>query len=330
MILNQILKTTILSTSFITFLSGCSTNTVSSNSVNKNSPIRQSKSSISKQVKEDNSQESDQEKAKSNYVMKPQDKKRFQQIMQYAKKQNLAQQSTGKIMSAIAQRFIGTPYEANLLDRNHQERLVISLTQFDCFIFVETMLALARGIKDQNYNMSSFQERLIEQRYREDQVNGYCSRLHYFSEWIQDNQRQGMITDITPKLGGNLLKENLNFMSSNRKLYPRLVNNDKNYQCIQKMEEKLEDLKIYYLPTNEIKSIYHLLESGDIVGIATGISGLDVSHSGLITEASREKVSLIHASPGGEVTIASDLVKYVKNVPSAKGILVARPVKSTL
>jgi hypothetical protein len=69
-----------------------------------------------------------------------------------------------------------------------------------------------------------------------------------------------------------------------------------------------------------------LLQPGDIISIATEITGLDVSHTGLITQSSKQQASLIHASPAGEVVIAPELVKYVKNVPSAKGILVARPV----
>jgi cell wall-associated NlpC family hydrolase len=324
MAFNRIQITTILSSTLVVFFSSCSTNNFPSHAVDMASLMIQPEFSVS-QNSSKRSQENEPP-TRSKDVIKPEDRVRFQQIMQSAKTDQLTKQPIGEIMSAIAQQFLGTPYQANLLDGTEQERLVLSLTQFDCFIFVETMLALARGIKLEDYNFSSFRERMIEQRYREGEINGYCSRLHYFSEWIQNNQEQGTIKDITFQLGGTSLDKKLNFMSEHRQLYPRLIQSDQNYQCIQKMEENLEEMRIYYLPTDQIRSIYHLLQPGDIISIATEITGLDVSHTGLITQSSKQQASLIHASPAGEVVIAPELVKYVKNVPSAKGILVARPV----
>ena len=275
-------------------------------------------------------QENEENKSSVNHqinsVIKPEDKIRFEQIIQYSKTNNLKKKPVGEVMSAIAQQFLGTPYQVNLLDQSDQERLIISLTQFDCFLFIETVLALTRGIKQEDQHFNHFQERVMEQRYRDGEMNGYCSRLHYFSEWIRDNEKKKTLIDITSKLGGIFMNKNLNFMSKNRHLYPRLINSDKNYQCIQNMENNLKYMKIHYLPTSQIRSIEHLLKPGDIIGVATETKGLDVSHTGLITKVSQEKVSLIHASPSGEVTIASDLARYVSNVPSAQGILVARPL----
>ncbi|MGK7922668.1 MAG: N-acetylmuramoyl-L-alanine amidase-like domain-containing protein, partial [Trichodesmium sp.] len=68
---------------------------------------------------------------------------KFQPVMEYAIKQNLAEGSMAEIMQAIADYFIGTPYKAGLLDQSNQESLVITLDGFDCVLFVETVLAMA-------------------------------------------------------------------------------------------------------------------------------------------------------------------------------------------
>jgi hypothetical protein len=114
-------------------------------------------------------------------------------------------------------------------------------------------------------------------------------------------------------------------MTTHQGSYPQLVNNEANYQCIAKVEQKLNQLNLSYIPTNRIKYIYSHLQSGDIIGITTHIVGLDVTHTGLVYRQGNQ-VGLIHASPVGGVSIAADLQQYVSRVPSASGIVVVRPV----
>jgi len=250
---------------------------------------------------------------------------RFEELMQYAKKHNLQTESMGKIMQKIADKFIGTPYKAGLLDQSTNEKLIISLKEFDCVLFVETVLAMSRGIAAKDYAKQTFVKRIENQRYSDGKLNGYCSRLHYFSEWIAENQSRGAVEDITGKLGGIALNKKLNFMSKHRGSYPQLVNND-NYQCIVNQEAKLAELNINYLPKNQIKSLYPQLQSGDIVAVATDVDGLDVTHTGLVYRNLDGNLGLIHASPIGEVTIAYDLHRYIGRVKNAIGIIVARPI----
>ncbi|MGA7934012.1 MAG: N-acetylmuramoyl-L-alanine amidase-like domain-containing protein, partial [Kovacikia sp.] len=132
---------------------------------------------------------------------------RFRQIMQYAVGRSLNQRPLGEIVQAIAHQLLGSTYRPNLLERSRQEDLVVSLTQFDCVLFVETVLALAKGVAVQDYSDLSFMARLQNQRYREGRLNGYCSRLHYFSEWISDNQQRGNVLNLTAQLGGSSLRK---------------------------------------------------------------------------------------------------------------------------
>jgi hypothetical protein len=254
------------------------------------------------------------------------DEIKFQEIMKLAITQQWYQLSMGEIMQKVSDQLLGSEYKAGLLDQYSQETLVASLTQFDCVLFVETVLALTRGIIIQNYQYSTFIEHLTQQRYWNGNLNGYCSRLHYFSEWIADNQRREIVKNIGLDLGGIQINKKLNFMSNHRSSYPQLVNNNQNYQCIQEMEKNLTNLTIDYLPTKQIKTVYNQLKSGDIIGITTNISGLDVTHTGLVYRNQNGNIGLIHASPIGKVTIASDLQTYVSKVENSTGILVARPV----
>ncbi|NEN93654.1 MAG: DUF1460 domain-containing protein, partial [Okeania sp. SIO3H1] len=250
----------------------------------------------------------------------------FKPVMEYARKQNLSQRPMAEIMQAIADYFIGTPYKAGLLDQSNQESLVISLDGFDCVLFVETVLGMARGIAVEDYSYLTFVNNIKNQRYWNGKMNGYCSRLHYFSEWIADNQRRDNITDIGVELGGEKVKKPLFFMSKNRWEYPQIASNDANYQCIVNMEDSISKLKINYIPYYKISSVYSQLKSGDIVAVATEINGLDVTHTGLVYRNYDGNIGIIHASPAGKVTVAYDLERYIWNVESAIGILVARPV----
>ncbi len=254
------------------------------------------------------------------------DVRRFHEIMQNAIAHNLPAASMGEIMQAVAEQFLGAQYKAGLLDRSERETLFISLKKFDCVLFVETVLAIARNIALQDYQYQTFTNHIIDQRYWNGHLNGYCSRLHYFSEWISDNQRRESVQNIASYLGGVSLKKKLNFMSTHRSSYPQLANNNTNYQCIVEMEANLQGLTIDYIPKNQIERVYAYLQPGDIIGIATDIPGLDTTHTGLVYRSPEGRTGLIHASPIGKVTISPDLQRYVNNVKHSIGILVARPI----
>ncbi|MEG3991353.1 DUF1460 domain-containing protein [Microcoleus sp. S28C3] len=254
----------------------------------------------------------------------PEDIARFEKVVQYAKRQNLHDRPIGEIVQAIADNFLGKPYAEGLLDKSGEEKLIVTLNKFDCVLFVETVLAIARGVAVQDYDYQNFVNRIEEQRYLNGKINGYCSRLHYFSEWINDNQKRQTVENITAELGGVPMKKTLNFMSQHRSSYPQMVKDEATYQCIVSQEADLAKTTVNYIPTNRIKSVYSQLKPGDIVAVATEVKGLDVTHTGLVYRNADGNMGLIHASPAGEVTVAYDLQKYIRRGESAIGIVVAR------
>jgi hypothetical protein len=260
----------------------------------------------------------------------PEDIARFDKIVQYAKQENLPDRPIGEILQAIADNFLGKPYAENLLDNSGDEKLIVTLNKFDCVLFVETVLAISRGVAVKDYDYQNFVNRIEEQRYLNGKMNGYCSRLHYFSEWINDNQKRHTVENITAQLGGVPMNKTLNFMSQHRSSYPQMVKDEATYQCIVNQEADLAKTIVNYIPTNRIKSIYSQLKPGDIVAVATDVKGLDVTHTGFVYRNADGNLGLIHASPAGAVTVAYDLQRYISRVESAIGIVVTRAKTPTL
>jgi len=250
----------------------------------------------------------------------------FEQVMAHAKENKFSGQPLGMVVQEVGEWFMDIPYVAGSLDENENERLVIKLDGFDCVTFVESTLALSRTIIDESYSFESFKKNIIEQRYRASSVDGYCSRLHYFSEWIYRNEEKGSVENITEALGGVRLEKTLNFMSTHRESYPQLASSDSLFSELIDVENSLADLDLFYIPQDGIRDVYHLLQQGDIIALATDINGLDVVHTGFVHKSEEGATGLMHASTTKGVTVSPDLQDYVENNKRQIGILVARPI----
>ncbi|MEO1131437.1 MAG: N-acetylmuramoyl-L-alanine amidase-like domain-containing protein [Cyanobacteria bacterium J06639_1] len=249
----------------------------------------------------------------------------FERVMQKAIAAEWKERDFGALVQNVAEQFLGAEYVDGMLDRAESEELVLSLTKFDCVLFVETVLAMARSIVAQDYTYAGFGDRVETQRYRGGDRDDYCSRLHYFSEWIDDNRKRGYLASGVTDLTSQSLDKTLNFMTENRSKYARLASNDANFQCISQMEANLRSLDLQYVPTANVRNQYSAIQAGDVIAIATEISGIDVTHSGLAYAQPDGSMGFIHAAPGIGAIVAEDLQTYVERVPSAIGIVVARP-----
>lgn len=255
------------------------------------------------------------------------DRARFGGLAAWAEAGQLYDRPLGTTVQALAEQLLGAAYAGGLLDRFDGERLVISLYDFDCVLFVETALALGQGAIARDVSYDNFVRRVEALRYRDGQLTDYCSRLHYFTDWIADNAARGNLRPLTLELGGIAQTKPLTFMSGHRHLYKHLANSERNFQCIQAMEARIAaELTVDYIPTAQISRLYDRLQPGDIIAVATDISGLDVTHSGLAYRHEDGRIGFIHASPAGKTVIARDLQAYVERIDRAIGIMVARPL----
>jgi hypothetical protein len=255
--------------------------------------------------------------------------RRFGAAMEHATRQAEAASSIGRLMQKIGLYFQGRPYLEGTLDQPDTETLVVRLDGFDCVTFVETALAMARGVKAGDPTYEGFARRLAEQRYRNGTMQGYCSRLHYFTEWLADNEEKGIVNRLNDELSGRRLRDTLDFMSTHRSAYDRFATNDSLYACVQAMEDSLRarqrDRPVRYVPQDSIRAVYDQLRAGDIVAIATSIDGLDVSHTGLVYAHDDGRKGLLHASLSDGVVVSPDLQRYVQTIDHQIGIVVARP-----
>ena len=249
----------------------------------------------------------------------------FDGVMAYARANDLSDAPLGVAMQALGLQFLEKPYLAGVLDEPAEETLVCRLDGFDCVTFLESALALARGIRQDDYSYETYARHMLEQRYRDGAMEGYCSRLHYFSEWIADNEARGNVRDITAEIGGIPYEKTINFMSTHRESYPRFAANDSVYQCVVEMEAEMENLDLHYIPQDRIREVYDALQAGDIIATATNIEGLDVTHTGLVYDHGDGRKGLLHASTSGGVKVSPDLQAYIQDNRSQIGIVVARP-----
>ncbi|WP_236579544.1 N-acetylmuramoyl-L-alanine amidase-like domain-containing protein [Pseudanabaena sp. lw0831] len=253
----------------------------------------------------------------------------YQRLMQQIGERKITTLPIDEVLQTVSTKFLGATYREGLLDQGPTEKLFVSLTEFDCVLFVETVLAFSRNLRSPSPSYENFVEKIQEVRYADGKLDGYCSRLHYFSEWIRNNQKRNIVRDLTSELGGIPLNKKLNFMSSNWQKYPRLKNNEANHQCILAMEQKMELEKrsqpLRYIPSQKIRSIYSLLKAGDIIAVTTDLKGLDATHTGFVYPTANG-IAFIHASPSGKVKVSPDLQRYIEGVDHAIGIMVARPV----
>jgi hypothetical protein len=254
---------------------------------------------------------------------------RFAAAMRHATTHASDTTAIGPLMQNIGLHFRGRPYLEGTLDEPPTETLVVRLDGFDCVTFVETALAMARGMKAADTTYAGFARRLAEQRYRNGTTQGYCSRLHYFTEWLADNEERGIVERLDDDLGGRRLADTLNFMSTHRSAYDRFATNDSLYACVQAMEEDLharqQERPVRYVPQDSIRAVYDQLQAGDIVAIATSIDGLDVSHTGLVYAHDDGSKGLLHASLSDGVVVSPDLQQYVQTIGHQIGIVIARP-----
>lgn len=240
---------------------------------------------------------------------------------------SLSDSDISDIIITVGKSFTGTEYVAGTLDKNTKsEKLVIKISGLDCVTFVENTLAISRIIKRGNFDFDSYKDELTKIRYRDGEINGYSSRLHYFTDWIYDNEKKGIVADITKSIGGIPYYKTINFMSSHADSYKQLADNSDIVDEMKDIEKKMNRRDLYYIKKSEVDDYYESLQSGDIIATTTNIEGLDVTHTGFIYKKNG-KTLFLHASiTKGEIIISKEELKeYLKGNKKQTGIIVARP-----
>ena len=245
-----------------------------------------------------------------------------EKLSKFSKDSNL---STGELILKIGNDFKGTPYIGNTLDISNEENLIVNLRELDCTTFVENCVAIARTVKSGEPTFDRFAKELENIRYRNGKLNGYTSRLHYFGEWIIDNEAKGVVMDMNSKIGGEKCPIKVNFMSTHPGSYPQLKANPALVEEVKQIEDKVSAKQFVFIPREKIAAHESQILDGDIVALVTRIPGMDVSHVGLLFKKNG-RVFFLHAPlSGGKVeTTKVPLADYLKNSKNTTGIFVIR------
>jgi cell wall-associated NlpC family hydrolase len=223
-----------------------------------------------------------------------------------------------------AQQLIGSPYVAGTLEVSGPERLVYFTDKFDCVTFVEYVIALSIYQSGDTQN-ETFEDILQQIRYRDGTIDGYGSRLHYFTEWILENEKNGYIRNVTADISLSKYKKDIRFMTVNADKYPALTNRSE-LQKVKDAQHRISSNYWHFVPKNVIHQISDQIQNGDIIAITTGVKDLDVVHTGFAFRYA-DGVHLLHASESeGKVTISKNtLTDYLNSHKRQTGIILLRP-----
>ena len=243
----------------------------------------------------------------------------------------------GRCAVRVGEFAAGSPYQPGTLDAyirsggspTATEPLTLSLSRFDCVTLVESCIAVGRvaGASGKP-TWQRFGREVERMRYRGGRRRGYTSRLHYFSEWISDGEGRSLVRNLGRELGGVEDARPLRFMTEHRSSYPAL-SDDRVFRDIESMEHRLDGAPRWMVPTPRIPEIADRIETGDVLGFATAIPGLDVTHAAFAYRHREGSLRVLHAPlSGGVVEVArATLLEYVAAIHRATGILVARPLR---
>jgi hypothetical protein len=235
----------------------------------------------------------------------------------------------GERMVGAALALLGTPYVAQTLEGGAEESLVVNLDALDCMTLVENCLALSRAARQGAADEAAFVRQLQAIRYRAGVIDGYPSRLHYTTDWIFDNAAMGIVEDVTQALGGEPFRVQVGFMSAHPERYPALKAHPDDVKIMAGIEQAIYARDSYsYIPKEKIGERQGRIQNGDIVGFATRLPGLDISHLG-IAYWQKGELRFIHASTQAMKVVVhpASIGDYCNRISTCTGIVVLRALE---
>lgn len=206
-----------------------------------------------------------------------------------------------------------------------QEVLVINLKQFDCVTFIENMVALTqtrRSAVVPTYEM--YKKNVTNVRYRNGIV-GYAERLHYFSDWLFENEKRGILKNITKELGGEAYPKAVFYMSQKRDTLYGNMADPATFEAVKTLEEIITKREKFYIPKERVADMESKIKDGDIIAITNRLDGMDMAHTGLAMRKNG-RVYMLHASSKYKKVVLTEtpLADYLLGNKGQTGIMVGR------
>lgn len=230
----------------------------------------------------------------------------------------------------IARQFMDVPYVAHTLEVNDCEQLVVNTRQLDCTTLVETVAALKLCIAKDQRTWKDYLDALRSLRYRQGRLDGYPSRLHYFTDWIQDKVKMQLVDDIqqpNPPFSA-VQTVCVNYMSEHPEAYKALKANPQLVPLIRKQEQALTGLKVRYIPKTAVRNtrlLRNTIHDGDIIAITCNKKGLDIAHLGFAVWR-KDGLHLLNASSLHKKVVEEPmtLYRYLQKHSTFTGIRIIR------
>jgi Protein of unknown function (DUF1460) len=247
----------------------------------------------------------------------------------FVEKLALARATPGTIAAktlAVMRSFEGTPYVGGTLEAEGPEHLVINLQGLDCWTSVEVSLAIALTADDPAGDYDRFKQYVRTLRYWGGTIDGYGSRIHYFTGWVLQAEKLGFVEDLTAALGGEVLRKKVTFMTDNPISYPELADSLTRKRVVA-AQDRINGRTWHYIPKKKVASVSGKIETGDIIVLVSSKSNLDVEHQGFaVRDPKTNQVHLLHASSTGKKVLVSGqtLHEYINRIPAMSGIMIIR------
>ena len=242
----------------------------------------------------------------------------------------LRQAPSGAGTLHFARLLMGRPYIAHTLEVNDEEQLVVNTRQLDCTTLVENVVALTLCHEQKKMSFADFREVLQRIRYRGGVIDGYPSRLHYFTDWIIDNSRKGIVSEIQQKKAPftSVQTVSVNYMSRHPQSYKALKAHPQYVSVIAGQETLLTGQKFRFIPKSEIRNsklLRSVIHDGDILAITTSKAGLDIAHLGFAVWR-KDGLHLLNASQIHHQVVEEPMTfrKYLSKHPAHTGVRVIR------
>src|SRR5437764_2111171 len=267
-------------------------------------------------------------------VFKGQDQ--FNRLVSLAQSNDWKSLPIGERTAVVGQALTGTRYKSYTLEiDNRIESPSVNFNGLDCWTSFETSLAFARMLNEpeENWSPENFLHYIEVDRYRGGVCTGeYLSRLHYLEDWLYDNDKRGLVQDLTTKLGGQGVPHAAHEMTVAWRHYRYLAANKSLLGPLARMEADVSRRSLYQIPKSRVAKIEPKLRSGDIIGIISrdrkGV--YSTAHVGLALRTSDGVLHFMHASSPsnyGRVIVDEELSKYLYRYRPDHRILVSRPLR---
>ena len=230
----------------------------------------------------------------------------------------------------FGKKFIGIPYVGGTLDRTQTEQLIVNTRELDCTTYVEMVVALVMCAQQHETTFAAFCNHLKYVRYIGGEVS-YVKRQHYFTVWIDDNVKEGIVRNISPNPPFTAIqKVSVNWMSTHQSNYKMLAAHPQWLSGIKALENSINGKQYRYIPKASIANtplFRRTIKDGDIIVIITNKKGLDTTHIGIASWHS-DGLHLLNASSIHKKVIDEPMLlkNYMAKHPVQIGIRVCRVV----